>query len=83
MSGNPEVEDFHIAVRAQHDVLGFDVAVNNPGGVRSCKRLCDLSYDIYRILHLPAGWWHRVAQRTAFYQLRGDKVSASRIWPVS
>ena len=30
----PEVEHLHVTVRQQHDVLGFEIAVNHAGGVR-------------------------------------------------
>ena len=45
----PEVEDFHLARRRQHQVRGFQIAVDDAGGVRGGERvgyLCDEAGDL-------------------------------------
>ena len=42
----PEVEHFHVTVVAQHEVVGFDVAMRDAGGVRHTERLGHLSAQL-------------------------------------
>ena len=44
----PEVEHLHVAVGADHDVLGLDVPVDDAGGVRGGERARHLPADVDR-----------------------------------
>ena len=43
-----EVEQLHVAVGPHHDVVGLDVAMDDPGDVRDRQRLGDLARDVDR-----------------------------------
>ena len=45
---DPEIEDLHFPVGGEEDVLGLDVAVNDPFGVQITERLRDLTGDVER-----------------------------------
>ena len=49
---NPKVEHFHVSVRPEHDVLGFDVAMDDSG------------FDERRRARLPPGSQHRALHST-------------------
>ena len=47
--GKPEIEHFDVAVPPQHDVLGFDVAVNDSRLMRRPKGARNLNGGPYRL----------------------------------
>ena len=47
--GNPEIEHLHVSIRAQHDVFGFDVAMQDPAFVCGRQGRADLDSDVQRI----------------------------------
>lgn len=54
--GDPEVADLHRAVGGEHQVVGLDVAVNDPGGVRGGQALGRLRPEPEDVLDRePAG----------------------------
>ena len=78
-----EVENFneaiaHEAILPQHDVLGFDVAVNDAGGVRGFERHRDLDRDAESFVEFQRLAPETVAQRFAFDVFRGDVILISR-----
>ena len=48
--GEPEVQDLHVAVGADHHVLGLEVAMDDAGVVRGRDRLRDLDGDVERLV---------------------------------
>ena len=72
--GDAEVQDLHPAVGRQEEVLGFEVAMDDPGGVRSCQASCHLRAEVddeltrQRRRLLKPG-----AQRVALEQLHHEK----------
>src|ERR1051326_4450614 len=74
--GHAEVEDFHAAVATQHDVLGLDVAMNDPRLVRRGERARYAQRNLDGL-----GEWQRpareaVPQRLALDVFAGDEVHA-------
>ena len=67
-----EIEDLDVTVLANHDVLGFDIAVNNAGRMRHAERLRDLPADVLgRCRRQPAS--HDRAQCLPGNELEGQK----------
>ena len=46
VAGEPEVEDLRAAVARQHDVFGFEVAMNHAGGMGRGESVGDLGGEI-------------------------------------
>src|SRR5262249_59798606 len=74
--GEPEIQDLHAAVRGEEDVLGFEVAVDDPlvmsrgEAVRDAERVLD-----ELALRQPAAS-QALPQRLSFEQLRNDEGCA-------
>jgi hypothetical protein len=49
--GQAKVQHLQDAVRPEHDVLGFDVAVDDPRGMRDAQRRGDLNGDVKGLTH--------------------------------
>ena len=62
---NPEVEHFHVAVRPEHDVLRFDVAMNNSRVVRGGERTRYLDGDVNSFTQLHPSVHQTFAKRLA------------------
>ena len=72
----PEIQHFHESVRAQHDVFGFDVAVNDARRVRRIQRIGDLHGDVQRVKLRQGFAFDSPAQRFAFDVVAGDVMNA-------
>ena len=70
MPGEAEVEDLHAAVLRHEDVLGLDVAVNDPLLVRGGEAVGHLRRDTERPAHRKRPPAERRAERFAFQQAR-------------
>ena len=73
--GDAEVEDLHQPVRAHHDVLGLDVAVDDARAVRGRKGARDLHGDVERLGKRQRLAVHEPPQRRAFDELRGHEAA--------
>ena len=72
---NPEIEHLHIAVGTQHDILRFDVAMDNAGAVCGAKRARDLRGDIQCLLKRNGTLRHSLTQGGALDELGRDVMS--------
>ena len=72
---NPKVEYLHIAVRPQHDILRFYVAMHDAGGMRRGERTGHLNCNLKRFNKLYASTREALTQRFAFDELAGNKTS--------
>jgi hypothetical protein len=71
--GQAEVQDLDVAVLGDHQVLGLEVPVDDPGGVRLGKALGSLDSDVEKPLRRQRlGRGNEVAKRLPFDQLHGD-----------
>ncbi len=69
-----EIEHLNDAVAAQHDVVGFDVAMNDADGVRGGKCARDLDSDVDNVGAGERSASDPVAQRFAVDELRDDEM---------
>ncbi len=74
--GETEVQDLHVAVRAQHDVFRLDVAVDDAGGVGGDERAGDLRRHVERFAHAEGGARQPLAQRLALDVFGDDELRA-------
>ena len=74
-AGQAEVDDLHLAVRAGHDVFGFDVSVDDTGGMGGRQRHGGLA-DESRQLVGPRATCDQPAKCLAFDQLHDDERSS-------
>src|SRR5436190_19691910 len=88
---NPEVEHLRVAVRTQHDVLRFDVAMHDAGLVRGSQRGGHLDCDFQCIVQIHPPTHQRRAQCYTFYELgrdelpgslRADLVNRQNVWMI-
>ena len=49
--GKTKVQHLHKTVRTEHDVLGFQIAVNDSGAVGSNQSRCNLNRYVERLTH--------------------------------
>ena len=77
--GDAEVEDFDEAIRAHHDVLRLDVAVDDPSLMRRGQGAGDLQRDVERVGEPKPPAPHTPAQGNAVNELGGDEVSAAHV----
>ena len=75
VGGDAEVEDLHQPVRAYHDVLGFDVAVDDTGAVRGREGARDLHGDVERLGERERFAVHEEPQCRALDELRGHEAA--------
>jgi len=52
---NAEVHQLHLAVITQHDIFGFDVAVDEAKLVEACERVTELLHEHASFARFPAG----------------------------
>ena len=71
--GQPEVEDLDRVVRADQDVLGLDVAVDEAHGVRGGQRARALPHPAQLLGQGRVALRHDGAQRPAVHQLHRDE----------
>jgi hypothetical protein len=71
--GQAEVDDLRVAVLGDQDVVGLEIAVNDPGAVRFAESVRDLGQDFDRAAERETVL-QRLAQRLALDQLHGDVV---------
>src|SRR5205823_14088868 len=69
-----EVEQLHVAVGAQHDVVGLDVAMYEPDRFRRRQRRGDLRGDAHHLGERHLAALHALAQRDAVDVFGGDEV---------
>ena len=79
-----EVEELHVTVGAHHDVLGLDVAMDDPGCVRDGQRPRELGAHTRDRVESD-GAAHERRERMTFHQLHGQEapavhVTESRRW---
>ena len=72
--GKPEVQHLDEAVRADHHVLGLDVAMNDADVVGSHQRGGDLERDVERLPGLETTCREPLTQRLPFHVLHRDVV---------
>src|SRR5262249_52463469 len=75
--GKAEIENFHVTVRTDHDVLRFDVAMDDARRVRRRQRADDLRRYIESLTDHQFGPRHSPAQRGALNELGGDEMPAA------
>jgi hypothetical protein len=80
--GDPEVEDLHllrtVGSAGQHHVLGFDVPMNDPGGVRGAQGGEHLARDAERTRGLERSIADDAAKTSTFDVLEDEEVRAVR-----
>ena len=88
---NPKVEHFHVPVRPEHDVLRFDIAMNNSGFVCSSERTGHLDGDLNSFTQLHPSMRQTLTQCLAFDQFAryvvnrvifADLVNGQNIWMI-
>ena len=72
--GYAKVQNFHNAIAAKHDVVGFDVAMDNAHAVSGTKSGGDLNTNIDRLGGFKRHNPHSRAQGLAFNELGGDEL---------
>ena len=50
-----EIENFHVAIRPQHDVLGLDIAMNDSRCMSGCQSVGNLNRDLQRLVEIQSG----------------------------
>ena len=78
-TGDAKVHDLDRAILGNHDVGGFDVAVNNPGSVGDLKRSQDTIGHLQDVALLKLALPHQCAQQVALYVLHHD-VGGGASW---
>ena len=76
--GEPEIEDLHVAVLAQHDVLGLDVAMDDAGGVGHRQRARQLPSEPGQRAGVD-GCADQRGQRSPFHELHGQEAAIAQI----
>ena len=76
--GEPEIEDLHVAVLAQHDVLGLDVAMHDAGGVGHRQGARQLPSEPGQRAGVD-GFADQRGQRSAFHELHGQEAAIAQI----
>ena len=67
--GNTEIADFNCSVAQQHDILGLDIAVNDPALMRVHKGFCDLLCKMQNLAPRERGLFiHVLPERDAVYK---------------
>ena len=69
-----EIEDLHVAVRPQHQVVGLDVAVHDRGGVRGRERRGGLNGDVEDLAQRERTALQPLAHRFAFDEFGNDEA---------
>ena len=78
--GEAEVEQLHEAVGRDHDVLGLEVAVHDPGGVRLREPVRHLGADVEDAAGCErVALGHQLAQRLAVDELHHDVGQPGRL----
>ncbi|KAG0506295.1 MAG: hypothetical protein Udaeo_03200 [Candidatus Udaeobacter sp.] len=72
--GNPEIQHLHVAVRSQHDVLRFDIAVDDAGCVRGSQRRGHLHRNFQRRMRFYSTARDRRTQGRAFNKFHRDEL---------
>ena len=67
--GEPEVEDLHVAVRAHHDVVRLDVAMDEAARMRGRERTGDLDADVDGLARRQRPPLQPLAERLALDEL--------------
>src|SRR5262245_42704967 len=67
-----KVEHLHNAVTPDHQVLGFNVAMDHAGFMSGSERGCDMHCNVQRFRNCHAGAVHVHAERLAFDVLGSD-----------
>src|SRR5262249_234520 len=89
--GNPKVEHFHVSVRPEHDVLRFNIAMDNSRLMCGGERTRHLDGDINSFTQLHSSAHQTLTQRLAFDQFAGyvincvilaDLVNGQDIWMI-
>ena len=81
--GEAEVEDLHVAFGADHDVLGFDVAMDDACFVCGNECFGNLNRDVEHVAEFHSVAAHALAQRHAFDVLHRDEWRPSSVSPIS
>ena len=68
--GEPEVQHLHQAARADHDVAGLQVAMDDAALVRRLERLRHLHADLQRGFHIERRPCQAGSERLALHQLQ-------------
>ena len=71
-----EVQQLHVPVGPQHDVLGLHITVHDAGAVRHVERRRDLSRDVDGVDDRERPAAKTLSQRLALDQLRDDERPA-------
>src|SRR6185503_1748743 len=72
-----KIDDLHQAVFANHYVFRFDVAMDDPRGVRGLESACDLNRDIECFIQAQSSLLiDELSQCLAFDKLLGDEMIA-------
>src|SRR5947207_8432238 len=71
-----EVEDLYLTRRRDHDVAGFDIAMNYAAFMRSGERISHLDGDGQSAAEIEWPSVHQLAHVLAFNVLHGDEVDA-------
>src|SRR5688572_28620298 len=70
--GDPEIEDLHDSIGAEHDVFRFDVAVDDAGAMRDAQSAGDLAGNVERFFRRQVPLGYSLAQRRPFDKLSRD-----------
>jgi hypothetical protein len=80
--GEAEVEDLHLTLEVEHEVLGLQVAVDDAGGVGVAQGVGDVAGDAEGLAEVEraAARLEEVAQGAALDELHGDETLSSASW---
>ena len=76
--GETEVENFHDAIAAKHDVVGLDVAMDDADAVSGAKGTGDLNSDVDRFARLERRCPYSLAQCFAVDEFGCDELFVNR-----
>ncbi len=79
LPGQAEIEDLCASVGAEHDVLGFEVAVNDALGVRRRESLRDLARDRQDLPERQRSFGKRLPKRPPLDPFHGDPGDLARL----
>src|SRR5882724_1964313 len=74
-----EVENFDRARIADHDIAGFDIAVENTGRVRPGERIGDLHRKLQRFVQTEAVPGYQAIERFPGDVLHGNEIDATSL----
>ena len=74
--GQSEIDQLHLALIGDHDVAGFEIAVNDAGRVRAGQGVGDLDAVLQQLGRLQAAARDHAVQRAARDELHDDEIHA-------